>query len=104
MRFNVPGNGIAVPKDSDEWLKKIVVLALSLMGSFYIPPPYYWAVLAFLCARVYINDEELRVRAFMINVMDHELVEQSAVINELQERVRDLSHRLNKVEMEVDIG
>lgn len=98
MRFNVPNQGISVPKFTDEWPRKLAVLATMSALVYFLPSEYRVAFLAIIAAIVYINDEDLRMRACMVNVMDNQLVCISADVENLKVELQAVQDELRRFE------
>lgn len=101
MRFNIPNKGISVPKITDEWPRKLITLAAMISIVYFAAPEFRLLILAIVAAAVYVNDEDLRVRACMINVMDHQLVAVSNDAAELRAQLDTMQTRISEIEFEL---
>ena len=77
-------NLIQVPKFTDGWLKKLwILLTCLLLAYLLLPDGSVKYVLAVVAAYVVIIGDELRIRALMINIMDHQLIHVSKQADKL---------------------
>jgi hypothetical protein len=84
-------NLITIPKFSDNWLKKsAVVLVFVLIAYLFVTPDNIKYFLAVTVGYVLINDVELRSRALMINIMDHQLIKVSEQADRLEQQLEIL--------------
>jgi hypothetical protein len=96
-------NLIQIPKFTDGWLKKLWILLACLLLAYLLPPDENVKyILAMVAAYVVIIGEELRIRALMINLMDHQLIHVSKQADDLQSNVEAINDKTSALELELE--
>ena len=96
-------NLIQVPKFTDGWPKKLGILLTCLLLTFLLPfDENFKYVLAVVAAYAVIIGDELRFRALMINIMDHQLIHVSKQADQLQSEVEAMNDKTLALELELE--
>ena len=96
-------NRIHVPKFTDGWVKKLLILLTCLLLAYLFPADESIKyILAVVAAYTLVIGEELRIRALMINIMDHQLIHVSKQADELQSDVVAMNDKTSALELELE--
>ena len=94
---------IKVPKFTDGWPMKLSIMLACLLLAYLLPPDENVKyILAVVAAYAITIGEELRSRAFMINIMDHQLILVSKQANELQSEIEAMTEKTSVLELELE--
>ena len=103
MPGNSENNLITAPKIWDNWLKKCAtVMSMLFLAYLFATPENIKYVLAVVAGYVLINDFELRHRALMINIMDHQLILGSQQATKLEQQCEVTSERVSELEIALE--